>query len=185
VTNPAEVIDRITTALTSGGAVVVVEWAWEKFDEQTAAWCFERLGPNNEEGWLHRCRDEWVASGQEWLTYLHDWAERERLHPGEVVVRLLDERLERQLLTHGPYFFPDLADTTDVEEQAAIDAGESERPGSTGSVPQPRSRDQSRSSAACAVGRSTSEATTSPTVIAGAVLATTTALTQVAEWVRA
>jgi hypothetical protein len=27
-------------------------------------------------------------------------------------------------LGHGPYFFPDLADTTATDEQAAIDAGE-------------------------------------------------------------
>jgi hypothetical protein len=35
----------------------------------------------------------------------------------------LNERLRREFLEHGPYFFPDLADTTTVEEQAAIDAG--------------------------------------------------------------
>src|SRR6266511_500768 len=66
VADPAAVIDRITSTLASGGAVVVVEWAWERFDEQTAAWCFERLGPDNEAGWLHRRRDEWLASGREW-----------------------------------------------------------------------------------------------------------------------
>jgi SAM-dependent methyltransferase len=62
VADSAEVIDRITSTLTSGGAVVIVEWAWEKFDEQTAAWCFNRLGPDDETGWLHRRRDEWLAS---------------------------------------------------------------------------------------------------------------------------
>jgi hypothetical protein len=35
----------------------------------------------------------------------------------------LDEHFERQLLTYGPYFFADLASTTEAEEQAAIDAG--------------------------------------------------------------
>jgi SAM-dependent methyltransferase len=44
VADPTDVIDRITSTLTSGGTVVIVEWAWEKFDEQTAAWCFKRLG---------------------------------------------------------------------------------------------------------------------------------------------
>jgi hypothetical protein len=34
----------------------------------------------------------------------------------------LGERFERQLLTRGPYFFPDLADTTEADEQTAIDA---------------------------------------------------------------
>ena len=127
VTDPAEVIDRLTTTLRSDGTLVVFEWAWEKFDEATAHWCFQRLGPNDEENWLHRRRDEWTTSGQEWGTYLEDWARRwarrERLHRGEALLRLLDERFERRLLTFGPYFFPDLADTTDGDEQTAIAAG--------------------------------------------------------------
>jgi len=104
--DPAQVIDRITNTLTRGGALVVVEWAWERLDEQTAAWCFKRLGPDDKAGWLHRRRDEWLASGHDWPSYLRDWAGRDRLHPGEVLLRLLDERLERQLLTHGLTSFP-------------------------------------------------------------------------------
>jgi SAM-dependent methyltransferase len=124
VTDPAEVIDRITRTLKSGGTVLVVEWAWEKFDGQTADWCFERLPSDGEAGWLNRRRDEWLASGEEWPTYFREWAAEERLHRGEVLVRLLDERLERRLLAYGPYFFPVLASTTEAEEQAAIDAGQ-------------------------------------------------------------
>jgi hypothetical protein len=111
VSDPVRVIDRIIRMLTSGGAVVVVEWAWEKFDPQTAEWCFERLGPDDEAGWLHRRRDEWLASGHDWSTYLRDWAKREGLHRGDELVRLLDARLDRHLFTDGPYFFSDLADT--------------------------------------------------------------------------
>ena len=122
VADPTQVIDRITSTLTSGGTVVIVEWAWEKFDEQTAAWCFERLGQGDEAGWLHRRRDEWLASGRDWPSYLRDWAERDGVHPSELLLRLLDERLERKLLTLGPYFFPDLAATTEADEQTAIDA---------------------------------------------------------------
>ena len=117
-------LDGITSALTSGGRLVVVEWAWEKFDEQTAAWCFARLGPDDEAGWLHRRRDEWLASGRDWSSNLRAWAEREQVHAGEALVRLLDARLERQLLAHGPYFFPDLVNTSEADEQAAIDAGQ-------------------------------------------------------------
>jgi len=51
-------------------------------------------------------------------------AQGEELHTGDVLLRLLDERLERQLLAHGPYFFPNLADTTDADERSAIGAGE-------------------------------------------------------------
>lgn len=123
VANPATVIDRIASALASGGRVVIVEWALERFDRQTANWCFARLGLD-EAGWLHRRRDEWLASALPWTTYLRSWAARERLHCGDELVRLLDERIERETLGDGPYFFPDLADTSAADEQAAIDAGE-------------------------------------------------------------
>jgi SAM-dependent methyltransferase len=123
VADPTRVIDRITTSLTRGGRLVVVEWAWEKFDEGTADWCFTRLGPDDEAGWLHHRRDEWLASGLQWPSYLRDWAERERLHRGDALVRLLNERLQCESHENSPYFFPDLADTTAADEQAAIDAG--------------------------------------------------------------
>src|SRR5919201_1353745 len=123
VANPADVIDQITTTLTSGGALLAIEWAWEKFDADTAEWCFERLGPDDKGGWLHRRRDEWITSRQDWQTYIRNWAGRERLHNGDTLLRLLDERFARHVLAHGPYFFPDLANTSEADEQAAIDAG--------------------------------------------------------------
>jgi len=101
--------------------VVVVEWASERFDEQTADWCFERLG--SEESWLQRIKDEWRESGLDWQDYIRGWLERERLHSGETLVRALDDRLERQQLDYGPYFFAGLADATEADEQAAIDGG--------------------------------------------------------------
>jgi SAM-dependent methyltransferase len=122
VTDLALVIDRIADALRKGGVLVVVEWDWEEFDDATARWCFQRLG--EEEGWLHRRRDEWEASGQEWQPYLRDWATSEGLHRAADIVRLLDERFERRFVARGPYAFADLASTTAAEEQAAIDAGE-------------------------------------------------------------
>ncbi len=97
VADPAHVIDRITTALTPGGRLVVVEWVWENFDEETASWCFTRLRSDDEAGWLHHRRNEWLESGLQWPNYLRDCS---------------------------PYFFPDLADTTGADEQAAIDAGQ-------------------------------------------------------------
>ena len=123
VLDPAIVIDRMTSALDErrrrrGGRV-----GRETFDTETAQWCFERLAADGEPGWLHRRREEWLASEQEWPIFLRAWADGHGLHPGETVVRLLDERLERRYLGHGPYFFPNLADTTEADEQAAIDAG--------------------------------------------------------------
>jgi SAM-dependent methyltransferase len=124
VADPAEVLDRIATTLAGGGTLVVVEWAWEEFDEATAQWCFERLGPDEEAGWLHRRRDEWVASGESWNDHLRAWTEDERLHSANTLLRLLDERFQRGHLAHGPYFFPDLARATEEDERAAIAAGQ-------------------------------------------------------------
>jgi len=38
-----EVLDRLGAVLAPGGVLVVVEWAWERFAEATARWCFPRL----------------------------------------------------------------------------------------------------------------------------------------------
>ncbi len=111
VADPAEVLDRIAEVVRPGGSVVVIEWASERFDEPTARWCFERIGA--EESWLNELRED-----------RQGWFEREGLHRGDLLVRLLDERFERRQLEYGPYFFADLAGTTEAEEQAAIDAGE-------------------------------------------------------------
>lgn len=117
-------LDLITTALTPDGSVVVVEWARERFDEATALWCFDRLPRRaGEPGWLQRRRDEWRASLLAWDAYCRAWADEERLHAGEDIVRELDARFDRQMLAFGPYFFPDLAGVSEAAEQAAIDAG--------------------------------------------------------------
>jgi SAM-dependent methyltransferase len=118
------VLDLARSALTAGGSIVVVEWARERFDEATARWCFDRLPPPaSEPGWLQQFHDEWRESGQQWDTYCRDWARSEGLHAGLDIVRELDARFDRQLLSPGPYFFADLADVSEGEEQAAIDAG--------------------------------------------------------------
>jgi SAM-dependent methyltransferase len=124
VTDPVEVIERVASTLAPGGTLVVVEWAWDEFDEPTARWCFERLGPDQDAGWLHRRRDAWAASRMPWNLYFREWAEHEGLHTAETLVRLLDERFAREHLARGPYFFPDLGDTTEEEERAAIEAGQ-------------------------------------------------------------
>ena len=124
VADPAEVIGRIASVLADAGIVVVVEWAWEDFDEPTARWCFARLGPAEDAGWLRRRRDDWLASGQAWEAYLRGWAERERVHGSAVLLRLLDRSFDRQHLARGAYVFPDLAGTSEEDELEAIEAGE-------------------------------------------------------------
>src|SRR5262245_9254062 len=71
------VLDQVGAALVPDGAVVVVEWAWEHFDEATARWCFARLAPldpSSEPTWLHRRREDWAAAGQPWDACCRDWA---------------------------------------------------------------------------------------------------------------
>ena len=41
----------------------------------------------------------------------------------EMIVRGLDARFDRQSYMEAPYFFTELADISEPEEQAAIDAG--------------------------------------------------------------
>jgi len=124
VSDPTLVVDRIRSHLTAAGLIVVVEWAWEEFDEPTARWCFRRLASGADAGWLHRRRDEWATSGQEWGAYLRAWAEKEHLHTAEALLRLLEQSFDRQHLAHGPYFFPELPATSAEDERAAIDAGQ-------------------------------------------------------------
>ena len=120
-----EVLSRAGAALTSGGTLVVVEWAWERFDTATARWCFDRLpAPEADHNWLRNRHDEWQDSGLSWEGYCRSWAAEEGLHSGEEIVRELDDRFDTQFLGYGPYFFPDLAGVSEGEEQAAIDAGE-------------------------------------------------------------
>lgn len=123
VDDPEEVIARVASTLVPGGSFVVVEWAWEEFDEPTARWCFERLGPDDEPGWLHRRRDEWRAAGGSWTATFQDWARTEHLHAARDLVAFLDARFRREHLARGPYFFVELAGTSESDELAAIEAG--------------------------------------------------------------
>ena len=116
------IVDLITQRLDPSGHLVVLEWAWERFDEATARWCFERLA-DDEPNWLHRRRDEWLTSGQSWGVYLDRWARTEGVHTGQDVLRSLATRLDTQLLAEGATLFPDLDGVSPADEQAAIDSG--------------------------------------------------------------
>src|ERR1700736_727882 len=95
VAQPAEVLDKIANILAPDGSVIVVEWDWESFDEATARWCFERLGPPQPQSWVHRRQTEWTASEQPWTRYLRGWADGERLHSARGLLRELDQRFDR------------------------------------------------------------------------------------------
>jgi SAM-dependent methyltransferase len=121
------VLDRVAAALTPGGTLVIVEWAWERFDEATAQWCFARLPPvtpGAEPGWLNRHREAWGASGRSWQEYCRSWAADEGLHSSQIILRALAGLFDPWWCTQGPCFFCDLAGTTEKDEQTAIDAGQ-------------------------------------------------------------
>ena len=123
VEDPAEVLDGVVRALAPGGRVVVVEWDWAAFDRATAEWCFGRLGPDHEHGWLHHHRDSWADSGVSWDEYLRGWAQEHGIHPARELLRVLDERFALDAPVWGPYFFADLAETSEEDEATAIATG--------------------------------------------------------------
>lgn len=124
VADLGRVLDKARAMLAPDGALVLVEWARERFDEPTARWCFDRLAPaGDEHDWLHDCRAEWLQSGQPWDAYCTTWAEAERLHTGGEMLAELDSRFDRRSLEYGPYFFAGLNNLSQADERAAIAAG--------------------------------------------------------------
>jgi SAM-dependent methyltransferase len=77
VTDPDAVLDQVRDLLMPGGTLVVIEWAWEHFDEATAQWCFRRLPriDADGDGWLHRRQAGWAQSGLPWDRFCHNWAQ--------------------------------------------------------------------------------------------------------------
>lgn len=118
------VLDHVRTVLRPGGTLVVIEWDWARFDERSAQWCFARLHPQNEEGWLSRARDQWRESGQAWSDYVASWATEEGLHSGDAVVAALTRHFDTAHLARGPYLFADLDGVSAADERSAVDRGE-------------------------------------------------------------
>ena len=133
VADLAEVLDLVHAALAPGGSLVVVEWAWERFDEATARWCFDRLPESgdhqntdhdhSDHDWLAHRRAEWLESGQPWDAYLRSWAQAEGLHAWRDIRDMLDARFDCGYASYGPYFFADLVNTSQADEQTAIASG--------------------------------------------------------------
>jgi SAM-dependent methyltransferase len=120
VRDPGEVVAKMAGALAPAGVVIIVEWDWERVDEATACWCFERAEP---ESWLRRRQGGWRASGQSWERYLRAWAAEHRIHSAGQLLRHLDSSFQRVVCDRGPYFFGDLTDTTEADELEAIRSG--------------------------------------------------------------
>ena len=121
----ARVLDLAAAALVPAGLFVVVEWARERFDESTARWCFDRLPePSGDHAYLHELRARWQDSGRPWDEFIQSWARSEGLHAGQDILRELGARFASGPVSYGPYFFAELAGTSEADEQAAIDTGQ-------------------------------------------------------------
>jgi SAM-dependent methyltransferase len=120
VSDPAEVVEKMATALAPGGVAIVVEWDWESMDDATARWCFDRAPAD---GWIQRRHEGWEASGQPWQSYLHAWASEHGIHSAHRLLSELDERFERASCDRGPFFFADLDGTSEADELEAISSG--------------------------------------------------------------
>jgi SAM-dependent methyltransferase len=124
-------LDKIADVLRTGGSLVVVEFAWDRIDEATAAWALERLpaaSPSEEPSWLERCCREWVRGPRVGARaragpYFAEWAGEEGFHSSRRMRYELGRRFEERSFEWVPYLYPDLGeDTGEADESAAIEA---------------------------------------------------------------
>jgi SAM-dependent methyltransferase len=100
-------VDKIARLLDPRGVLVLDEFAWDRLDEATAAWLYER----GRSGEVDRWRDDWRE-------------EHEGLHGYEAMRRELDRRFDERFLAWVPYLYRyEETDITPVEEQILIEAG--------------------------------------------------------------
>ena len=100
-----EVLDRLGALLVPGGTLVVVEWAWEGFDEPTARWCFDRLCPADPRAGPAGCpgtRSGGQPPASLGRVHSDPGPNRRGLHPGAKIVRGLDARFTRHVHAVGP-----------------------------------------------------------------------------------
>jgi SAM-dependent methyltransferase len=126
VTDPGAALDHVAEVLRPHGALVVIEWISEDFDEAAAQWCFRHRprGPDEPGGWLARLHEQWTESGLSWDAFFGGRLQEHGLHPARVIRRELDARFTATHLSTGPYYFPELRDADAAAEQAAIEAGQ-------------------------------------------------------------
>jgi SAM-dependent methyltransferase len=123
---------KIANLLGASGALVVVEFAWDRFDQATATWVLAHLpASSSSEGhsWLQRrCRGWARASREEGEVhaeaYFSRWASEEGFHSSQRILDELGRRFVERLFQWVPYLYPDLdEDTSEADESAAIEAG--------------------------------------------------------------
>jgi SAM-dependent methyltransferase len=116
-------VERMDGMLAPGAVVVIVEWAWERIDEATARWLFDRVPAEANSGWAGERRDSWRASGLPWPEYRDRWAQEHGLHSWKTLESALGNRFDTVLREDVPSLFGDVAEISEETERAAIAAG--------------------------------------------------------------
>jgi SAM-dependent methyltransferase len=127
-----KVLGKIANLLHAGGTLIVVEFAWDRFDEATAEWALERLpatSSSEKPSWLQRRCWEWARGGQGGTrvpaeAHFAGWAREEGFPSSRQMRGELGRRIIERLFAWVPYLYPDLDDdTSEADESAAIEAG--------------------------------------------------------------
>ncbi len=125
--------NKMAGLLRAGGTLIVVEFAWDRIDVTTAEWARARLPDSPVSGkppWLERCCRARTHNGGDDVGHLHaevraaGWASGERLHTSGRMLEELGRRFPQRSFSWWPYLYPDLDDTSEADELAAIKAGE-------------------------------------------------------------
>lgn len=116
-------VERIAQMLSPDAVVVIAEWAWERIDEATARWLFDRVPAEANSGWAGERRDSWRASGLPWPEYRDRWANEHCLHSWHRVESALAARFVTVAREDVPSLFGDVAEISEETERAAIAAG--------------------------------------------------------------
>lgn len=130
-------LDKMAGLLRAGGALVVVEFAWERLEGATAEWALGRLpaaSPSGHTSWIERCCRGRARGGEEGSrdhgnhadhgeARFAGWAE-EGFHDSRTMRGELGRRFVERRFEWVPYLYPDLADDVfEADEGAAIEAG--------------------------------------------------------------
>jgi SAM-dependent methyltransferase len=122
-------LDKVAGLLAAGGALIVVEFAWERLEGATAEWALERLpaaSPSGHTSWLERCcggerrrRDHGDHADAHFAGWVEEGIHDSRMMRGELQRRFVERHFE-----WVPYLYPDLDDgVSEADESAAIVAG--------------------------------------------------------------
>jgi SAM-dependent methyltransferase len=125
-------LDKVAGLLAAGGALIVVEFAWERLEGATAEWALGRLPAASLSGhtsWLERCcgggcgRHEHPDRADHAEAHFAGWVE-EGFHDSRMMRGELQRRFVERHFEWVPYLYPDLADeVSETDEAAAIEAG--------------------------------------------------------------